>query len=147
VQNTVYNSGYGYGTAMFYRPNVTNAPTTFTATISDGGGTYAQIAVDEWSGLLTAPTVTGTAGSNNGNIPTTSPGSGTFATNAGDLVIGYILPLGATTVTPGAGFTAVAGSAYNHEYLISASTGTTQATATFSSSLYANVHGISITPH
>ncbi len=137
---TVYQTGgadatNGLSAALYYRANITNAPTVITANFT-GGPSFRAIVADEFSGLATASIADGA----HLNVQASSPGTGTDAitsgsittTVAGNTVYGYTVNTsGAEVGSPGTGYTgATSVTQQDSEYLVQGSAGAIAATFT-----------------
>lgn len=123
--------------ANAYILNVTNAPQTITATISNSRA-FGSIVVDEWSNVLASSALDGHVSQTQTNAGTGANAitSGSITTTAnGDLIYGYTVSVSGLGATAGTGFTQRQGlsSTFYTENLIQATAGSTAATFTASS--------------
>ncbi|MBK8772458.1 MAG: hypothetical protein IPM06_18830 [Rhizobiales bacterium] len=135
---TTYDATNGQTAFRFYKENVTNAPTIFTLSRSGGNFNYAELTVEEFSGVATSAALTGTPAFNTQN----SPGTGTDAitsTNTtpavnGCLIYGFTQNDGGSTLaSAGTGYTSGvsnATAACRSEYKIQATAAAVAATFT-----------------
>lgn len=134
-----YDSTNNQTAFVFYRANVTNAPTTFTLSRTGAGVFhYVTLTVDEFSGVATSSPLTGTPSTNVQN----SPGTGTDAITSGNttpaidgcLIYGYTQnDSGSTLAAAGTGYTSAtsnATSASRSEYKVQTTAAATAATFT-----------------
>jgi hypothetical protein len=127
-------TGGSYSTTAFYALGLTNAPITFTANFSGGGGTYTLISADEFSGIASFDVQAGQTQLNPSGTDSVSSGSATTAVN-GELIYGFIFATqtgAASTHGTGFAYTAAQASDALHypEFLTQSSAGAVSATAT-----------------
>ena len=138
--NSVFDSGQSYKWLTFYKQNISNAPQTITATISNANA-FESIVVDEFSGVVASsaldghtindqPTIASGTGVTSGNCTTTVNGNLVYGTSVNVSGVGTFTK--GASFTQGASANNVAG-LFNTEYLVqAAASASTSATYTHS---------------
>jgi len=139
-------------TAYYYRANITNAPTTITATLSSGTGTYWRVIAEEFANVTTSSPLDAN------NIHYNSAANGTDAATSNsftptvnyDLIYSAATNFSGTTMTAGTGFTPLLSSKTTAnepiwtQYLIQPAAGAISGTFTTGGSTQTVVSGMAL---